>query len=101
MKKKIPVLKTDKEVDQFWSKHDFTDYEGEFEPVPEGVQLDPKLARKIRERARKKHLIAIRLDEEQYSKAQRLALKKSLGLSSLIRMWISQSIRQELQSSTR
>lgn len=94
MKKRMPVLQTDEEIDEFWSKHDFSDYVDEFKFVPERMRLDPKLARKIRERAKKKHLIAIRLDEELYSKAQRLALKKRLGLSSLVRMWISEGLRR-------
>ena len=98
MKKKIPTLKTEEEVDEFWSRHDFADHLDEFETVPEGVHLDQKLARKIRERARKKHLIAIRLDDEQFTKAQHLALRKSLGLSSLVRMWISEAIRREARA---
>ena len=95
MSKKIPPLKTEEEVDQFWSSHDLTDHLNELESVPEGVKIDPKLARKIRRRSQKKHLIAIRLDDNQYSKAQRLAIQKSLGLSSLVRMWITEALRRE------
>ena len=98
MKKKMSTLKKEGEIHEFWGKHDFTDHQDEFEPVPEGVRLDPKLVRKIRDRVKKKHLIAIRLDEDQYSKAQKLALKKSLGLSSLVRMWISEALRREIRT---
>lgn len=94
---KLPLLKTDKEIDRFWSSHDFTDYEDEFEPVREKTVLSPKLAKKIRERSRKKHLIAVRLDDEQYTYAQKLAFSKSLGLSTLIRTWIVEALRREMQ----
>lgn len=97
MKRKLPTLKTEDEVDQFWAGQDFTDYVDEFQPE-KGVQLDPKLAKKIRDRAKKKHLIAVRLDDELYSKAQKLAFKKSLGLSSLVRMWINEGLRRALRT---
>lgn len=97
--KKLPKFKNEAEERRFWSLNDFADYAHEFEELPEGsVKLDPKLARKIRDRARKKHLVAIRLSDEEYAQAQKLALEKSFGLSTLIRSWIAQGIARELKS---
>lgn len=88
--KKIPTFKSEEEEHAFWSKNSITDYPDEFENS--NVEIDQLLARKIRERSRKKHLIAIRLDDMEYSKSQKLALGKGVGLSTLIRSWISQGI---------
>lgn len=97
MKRKKEKINDKKEHD-YWEKNDFSDHISEFEPVnSEEFLLDPKKAKQIRERARKKHLIAIRLDDEQYSLAQKLALRKDMGLSTLIRMWIKKGIMAEMK----
>lgn len=94
----IPRFKSEREEQEFWGSRDSTQFMHELKALPAGeIQLDQKLARKIRERARKKHLIAVRLDDQQYSLAQKIAFKKSLGLSTLIRTWIAQGIWQELK----
>lgn len=95
LKKKTVELAQEEDVHQFWGAHDFTDYLEDFEAIPEHVTLSPELAKKIRVRSQKKHLVAIRLDEVQYSRVQKIALKKSLALSSLIRTWIAQAIQKE------
>lgn len=94
-KKSLPKFKSEKEEHDFWSTHSITDYLDEFENS--NIEIDPKLAHKIRERHRKKHIIAIRLDDNEYSQSQKLALKKGFGLSALIRSWIAQGISRELR----
>lgn len=91
--KKMPKFKNEKKEHEFWSQNSLTNHLHEFEYAD--VQVDPKLAYRIRERSRKKHIIAIRLDEEEYSQSQKLALKKGFGLSTLIRTWIAQGILRE------
>jgi hypothetical protein len=93
-KNKKKINQTKEEV--FWMNNDFTDHLQDFEQLEDNALIvDPKLANTIRARARKKHLVAIRLDDEQYSLAQKLALKKDMGLSTLIRAWIKKGILAE------
>lgn len=94
-KKTLPKFKSEKEEQAFWSQNSLADYSDEFATVD--IEIDPKLVRKIRERIKKKHIIAIRLDDEEYSQSQKLALKKGFGLSTLIRAWIAQGISREMK----
>ena len=52
--KRIPDLKTEAEIDRFWSTHSLTDYLGDTQAVDEVFVLAPDLARRIRERRRRR-----------------------------------------------
>jgi len=99
MQKKKKKLKSDNAEHEFWSKNDLTDYLNDYEILDaKEFSMDPNLSRQIKKQAQKKHLVAIRLDDTLYSLAQQLAVKKSLGLSSLLRSWIAQGIRREIKT---
>ena len=94
MKKKLPRLKTEKEVHKFWSKHDLTDYLHEADELDEKIQLDPGLAHRIRERTKKK-MIALRLERWQMERAKAIVRKRHIPYQHLLRFWISHGLRQE------
>src|SRR5882762_4155419 len=89
--KKLPKLKTDEEVDRFWSRHSLVDFE--HEEIDEKIQLDPELAHKIRERTKKK-LIALRLEKWQHERTKAIAARQHIPYQHLLRYWISQGLRQ-------
>ena len=97
MKKKMPSLKTEMEVHEFWSKHDLTEYLHEMEELDEKIQLDPGLAHRIRERTNKK-MIALRLERWQLERAKAIAHKRHIPYQHLLRFWISQGLRLEASS---
>lgn len=97
MKKKtrrIPVLKTEEEVHRFWSTHSLTDYLDDTEAVDEVIELSPELARKIRERSRKR-LLTIRLEEWRIKRAKEIAHRKGIPYQQLLREWISRGLRAD------
>jgi len=83
---KIPKFKSEKEEALFWEKHDLTEFEKELKPVK--VEF-PKPTKK---------LISLRLSPEQISSLKYVASKKSIGYLTLIRMWLSEKLNQELQT---
>ena len=75
--KKIPLLKSDKEIAAFWDTHDFTDYIEDTEPADDVVfERSPRAS------------IGIRLEREKIMELKRIAHKVGLNYTSLIRSWI-------------
>ena len=93
--KRIPDLKTEEEIDRFWSTHDLTDYLGDTEDVDEVLVLAPDLARRIRERSRKR-LLTIRLEEWRIARAKAIAREKGVPYQRLLRDWISRGMSEDL-----
>ena len=89
---RIPRFKSEAEEARFWDTHSPFDYPGEFEDADEVIRLAPALARRIRERM-KKRLLAIRLEGWQIEGAKRIARDKGVPYQALMREWISQGIR--------
>ncbi|MBI4564592.1 MAG: hypothetical protein HY716_07875 [Planctomycetes bacterium] len=73
--KRIPIFKTEEEIDRFWSTRSLTDYLEDTEAVDDVIELAPALARKIRERSRKR-LLTIRLEEWRIRRAKEIARRK-------------------------
>lgn len=94
MKRKLSSLKTEREVHEFWSKHDLTDCLQDAEEVDEKIQLDPGLAHSIRERTKKK-MIALRLEMWQLERTKAIASKRHIPYQHLLRFWISQGLKAE------
>jgi predicted DNA binding CopG/RHH family protein len=92
--KRLPSLKTEEEVHRFWSTHSLTDYLGDTEAVDEVIELAPSLARRIRERSRKR-LLTIRLEEWRITRAKQIARRKGIPYQKLLRDWISEGLRSE------
>lgn len=82
---KLPKLKTDAEVAEFWDTHDLTDYLEDFEEVTDAKFVRPP-----------KGVIALRLDEPIVRAIKTLARRKGLGYSPLIRMWLIERLEQEI-----
>ncbi len=94
MKKKLPHLKTEQEIHDFWSTHELADYIQDMEIVDEKIQMAPELARKIMERSKKK-MIALRLELWQLKRAKAVAAKRHIPYQHLLRFYISQGLKAE------
>jgi len=81
--KKIPKLRTDEEAARFWEAHSFEDY-----------HKDTKEA-EIRFVKKPKKTIAIRLDPEDIKSVEKIAERKGLSYTSLLRMWIKECLADE------
>ncbi|MBI4565771.1 MAG: hypothetical protein HY716_13860 [Planctomycetes bacterium] len=93
-RKRLPILKTEEEIDRFWSTHSLKDYLEDTEAVDEVIELAPALARKIRERSRKR-LLTIRLEEWRIRRAKEIARRKGIPYQQLLREWIGRGLRSE------
>lgn len=85
--KKIPKLKTDNDVIDFWDKHDSTEF------------VDYKSAKKIKFPNLKPSTksISIRLPESMIENLKILANKKDVPYQSLIKVYISDKIDEEIK----
>jgi predicted DNA binding CopG/RHH family protein len=83
--KKIPKLRTDEEAARFWEAHSFEDY-----------HKDTKEA-EIRFVKKPKKTIAIRLDPEDIKSVEKIAERKGLSYTSLLRMWIKECLADEIR----
>jgi len=99
-KRGIPDLKTEEEIDRFWSTHSLTDVLGDTEDVDEVLVLAPELARRIRERSRKR-LLTVRLEEWKIDRAKAIARAKGVPYQRLLREWISQGMASEMAGGKR
>ena len=84
-KKRIPELKTDQEAAEFWDTHSFADYAEDTELV-EDVEFSPPLKQ-----------ISLRLAPSQIARLKRIAATKGIGYQTMLRMWITERVRQESQ----
>lgn len=83
----IPDFKTDKEAAEFWDAHDLTDFEDKLE-----LADDVEFVRKPETQT-----VSIRMDRRLIEQLKALARYKGIGLSSLMRMWIIERLRQEVR----
>lgn len=95
-KKKLPRFKSDEEFGRFVETHDMAPYLDDMEPVDQ-MLLDPKLARRIKERS-KKRLISLRLPEWQIDAAKKLAKRTKRPYLEIIQVWVWEGLRHELES---
>jgi len=83
MRKKIPKFKTDNEAARFWETHRFEDY-----------SKDTKDA-EIRFIKKPKKTVALRLDPDNIKSVEKIAERKGLSYTSLLRMWIKEYLAKE------
>ena len=83
MTKKIPKFKTDEAAARFWETHRFDDYD-----------KDTKDA-EIRFIKRPKKTVALRLDPDDIKSVEKIAERKGLSYTSLLRMWIKDHLARE------
>ncbi len=81
-KRRVPDFKTDKEAAAFWDTHSLEDFDL--------VEVhDVRFARQ------QKQVVALRLDPPTLRRVKAIALRKGVAYSSLIRMWVIESMRRE------
>ena len=78
--KKIPEFKSDEEAARFWETHSLEDYIGD------------TLAGEISFIRKPKRAVTIRLDPDDVKKVEKIAAKKGLNYTALIRMWIRERL---------
>ena len=83
-RKRIPDFKSDEEARKFWDTHSSADYWDDMEEVHD-VRFAPP----------RKQVVALRLDPPTLRRVKAIALRKGVAYSSLIRMWVIESMRRE------
>ena len=106
MKKKLPSAKlplprfrSDEDAAAYFETHSIADV---WDKLPEAKPAKPSAAleKLIRDRhARAKSPISIRLVPEQIVAAKKIALAKSVGYQTQLRMWIAEGIEREAKRS--
>ena len=81
--KRIPKFKTDEEAAKFWGTHSLQDY-----------YRDTKQAA-IKFVKRPKRTVAVRLDPDDIRSVEKIAERKGLSYTSLLRMWIKEHLETE------
>lgn len=82
---KIPRFRSEAGEARFWDTHDSTDFLGEFKPVKVAF---PKPSPKV--------LVSIRLPKGEVAVLRQLAARKGLGYGSLIRLWLTERLLEEI-----
>ena len=83
-KRAIPDFQTDEEAAEFWDTHSFADYVQDTEPAEDVRFPRPKLKQ-----------ISLRLAPTQVERLKRVAAEKGIGYQTMIRMWITERLREE------
>lgn len=78
--KEIPILKNEEEEAEFWEEHDSTEY------------IDWSKAKRVNPQTK---MISIRLPQPLLENIRQIAVNKSLPYQTLIRVWLSEKIKQE------
>ena len=81
--KKIPKFKTDEDASIFCEAHSFQDYYGDIK------EATIKFVR------RPKKTVAVRLDPDDIKSVAKIAERKGLSYTSLLRMWIKEHLEKE------
>ncbi|OGE09992.1 hypothetical protein A3A60_03885 [Candidatus Curtissbacteria bacterium RIFCSPLOWO2_01_FULL_42_26] len=87
--KEIPKFKSEDEEREFWATHDLTDYLHYFKPVKLDLsQLKPST-----------ESISLRLPQYLLARIKELANSKDVPYQSLIKIFLADRVKQELNSS--
>jgi predicted DNA binding CopG/RHH family protein len=92
----LPAFRSDKEAAEYFETHSVADV---WDRLPAGKKskASAALAKSIRERHDGvKAPISIRLVPEQIAAAKKIAVAKSVGYQTQLRMWIAEGIQREL-----
>ena len=84
----MPKFETDEEAARFWETHSFEDYHNDTKDAEIVFVKKPKKT------------IAIRLDPDDVKSVERIAERKGLSYTSLIRMWIREHLAKEAKHIT-
>ncbi len=83
--KKIPKFKTDEEAARFWETHRFEEYSKDTKNA--GIMFIK----------RPKKTVALRLDPDDIKSVEKIAERKGLSYTSLLRMWIKENLAREVK----
>ena len=84
-KKQVPAFKSDEEEHEFWATHDSSDYESQ--QIADGeIAFDIPV----------KKVISLRIDPGEYEGIKRIARKKRVRPTSLMRDWVDQRYKREM-----
>jgi predicted DNA binding CopG/RHH family protein len=78
--KKIPKMKTDKEIAGFWDTHSLADY------VDDTEETDVEFVKP------RKRTISIRLDSDKIKQVKHIAQKTGLAYTSIVRSWVIEKL---------
>jgi predicted DNA binding CopG/RHH family protein len=81
--KKIPKFKTKEEAARYWETHSFQDYHKNTKDAEIVFVKKPK------------RTVAIRLDPDDIKSVEKIAERKGLSYTSLLRMWIKEHLSRE------
>ncbi len=81
-KSKIPKFKSIEEEAEFWDTHSVTDFEDETEDVDIVVELEKP----------RTDTLVIRVQKNIKDKMEKVAKKKGINVSTLVRIWLSQKL---------
>ena len=81
--KKIPKFRTKEETARYWETHSFRDYNKDTKDAEIVFVKKPKKT------------IAIRLDPDDIKSVEKIAERKGLSYTSLLRMWIKEHLSRE------
>jgi predicted DNA binding CopG/RHH family protein len=81
--KKIPKFKTKEEAARYWETHRFQDYHKDTKDAEIVFVKKPK------------RTVAIRLDPDDIKSVEKIAERKGLSYTSLLRMWIKEHLSRE------
>ncbi len=81
--KKIPTFKTDEDAARFWESHSFQNYYRDTKEA--GITFVRKA----------KRTVAVRLDPDDIKSVEKIAERKGLSYTSLLRMWIKEHLGKE------
>ncbi len=82
---KLPRLKSEKEIHEFWKSRSATDFKEDLHPVKARYVGRPR-----------KRLVSVRIDEETLNSIQKFAEEKGLGYATVMRMWLKEKVREHL-----
>lgn len=83
---KIPRFRTEADEAKFWDTHDSTEFLDELRPVKVTFA-----------RPKPKVLVSVRIAKPEIALLRRIAARKGLGYGSLIRMWLTERLLEELR----
>jgi len=86
---RIPAFQNIEEEAAFWDTHSFTDFDEELTPVE--VRVSRHLSAPL----------SVRFDPQDRAEIVRQAQARGVGPSTLIRMWVTEHLRNEAESSSR
>lgn len=81
--RKIPKFKTKEEAAKYWETHSFQDYHKDTKDAEIVFVKKPKKT------------VAIRLDPDDIKSVEKIAERKGLSYTSLLRMWIKEHLSRE------